>query len=47
MHSTHHNQLKFLKLGLCLEKRVIIYKKETREEGGGEKSFQNYKKVTW
>lgn len=45
MHSTHHNQLKFLKLGLCLEKRVIIYKKETREGGG--KKLSKLQKVTW
>lgn len=36
MHSTHHNRLRFLKLGLCLEKRIIIYKKGR----GGGKAFK-------
>lgn len=45
MHSTHHNQLKILKLGLCLEKRVIIYKKGEGE--GGEKKLSRLQKVTW
>lgn len=32
MHSTHHNQLKFPKLGLSLEKRTI-YKKKNGARG--------------